>query len=150
MNNLYRLSTCRNNAGLQMALAAVLLLGGTACAPLVGQTTTACITKDPDKTYFITTLRIMYDSVGADSVAWKANGYPFATGAAISLVTSKSTCSSALAAYNRQSRRAVTQVLVAKLGSTGYVVMSPQDRTGEWGSYMWFDTKWSFKGTLAG
>lgn len=44
---------------------------------------------------------------------------------------------------------AVTQVYVARIGATGYVVRFPEDWSGEWTILSWFDNKWVFKQQLA-
>ena len=117
--------------------------------PALGQTS-ACLTTEPRATSFLGSVRHWYGLVGADSSQWKANGFPFATGSAITLVTDTATCSLAVTAYNQASgragtARAVTQVYVAKVGSTGYVVTTTQGATGEWTSYLTFDKRWRSK-----
>ena len=114
----------------------------------------ACLTADPGA--FIGNLRAYYADPRIDSLRWKAAGFPFATDTAIRLVTNNRTCTSAVKAFNQASQRintpgAVTQVYVARVGSTGYVAMSPQETgPGEWYTEFWFTLKWVLKQQMAG
>lgn len=125
------------------------------CAPTtaLGQSN-SCLTAVPDGTIFLGSLRRLYADPTIDSVKWKSAGFPFATGSAISLVTDNRICSAAVKAFNDASKLtgtpdAVSQVYVAKIGSTGYVVMTPQENPpGEWHTGYWFTTKWVLKQQL--
>lgn len=140
-----------------ITISALLLAAAAGCVPppVLGQSS-ACLTADPLGGSFIGSLQALYADPRIDSVKWKAQGFPFATGTAISLVTDSRICASAVKAFNQASQRAntpgaVTQVYVAKIGSGGYVVMSSQETgPGEWRSYYWFTTKWVLKQQMAG
>jgi hypothetical protein len=141
-----------------VTLSALLLLGAAlGCVPpaALGQSS-ACLTADPRGSTFIGNLRALYADPRIDSLRWKAEGFPFATDTAIRLVTDNETCLSAVTAFNQASQRigtpgAVTQVYVARVGSTGYVVMSPQETgPGEWYTNYWFTPKWVLKQQMAG
>lgn len=136
---------------------ALVVIASVACRPpsALGQSG-ACLTAEPMRSGFLGSVRFIYEDPKIDSIKWKAAGFPFARGAAITIVTTNNTCKSAVAAFNKQSGRtgtpqAVTQVYVAKIGSTGYVVMTPQEGTnGEWQTHYWFNTKWVFKQEMGG
>jgi hypothetical protein len=128
-----------------------------ACCPppaLLGQSN-PCLTAEPRAEAFINGLRQQYEDIGADSTAWQAHGAPFATGSAITLVTDSTTCAAALTAYNTASGRAgtddaATQVYVARIGTTEYVVMTTQRASGEWVTLYFFDSDWHLKDSLLG
>jgi hypothetical protein len=135
-----------------------LLLGaalGSVPPAALGQSS-ACLTAEPHGSTFVGNLRSLYADSRIDSLRWKAEGFPFATGTAISLVTDHKTCTSAVKAFNQASQRAntpgaVSQVYVARIGSSGYVVMTPQETgPGEWYSNYWFTTKWVLKQRMVG
>ena len=141
-----------------VTLSALLLLGAAlGCVPpaALGQSS-ACLTADARGSTLIGKLRALYSDPRIDSLRWKAAGFPFATDTAIRLVTDNRTCTSAVKAFNQASQRintpgAVTQVYVARVGSTGYVVMSPQETgPGEWYTNFWFTLKWVLKQQMAG
>jgi hypothetical protein len=122
--------------------------------PVLGQSS-PCLSAQPTAGNFIHSLRRHYAQIGADSTAWKANGTPYATGSAITLVTDSTTCASALDAYNTASGRAgtedaATQVYVARIGTTGYVVTTTQGATGDWLTFYYFDNDWHFKTSAMG
>jgi hypothetical protein len=136
-----------------VTLGALLVLGAAlGCVPpaALGQSS-VCLTADPSGSTFIGNLRAYYADPRIDSLRWKAASFPFATDTAIRLVTDNKTCTSAVKAFNQASQRAntpgaVTQVYVARIGSTGYVVMSPQETgPGEWYTHFWFTSKWVLK-----
>jgi len=122
--------------------------------PLQGQTS-PCLTAQPRAGNFIYGLRKQYSRVGADSIGWKANGIPYATGSAITLVSDSTTCAAALNAYNTTaasegSTHTATQVYVARIGTSGYVVMTTQFAVGEWTVWYYFDNDWNLKTSVMG
>src|SRR5690349_19351011 len=82
----------------------LIMAGALACRPpaVLGQSG-ACLTADPMGGAFIGSMRRLYANPAIDSIQWKQGGFPFATGSAITLVTSNSTCSAALKAYKKAS-----------------------------------------------
>jgi hypothetical protein len=93
----------------------------------------------------VASLQGSYDVV--DTVWMKSQGFPYATPDAITLVTQSSTCKSAIAAYNKATGTTppLASVCVVALGKKGYVVMNPQDHTGDYQSMWVFDTRWTMK-----
>jgi hypothetical protein len=69
---------------------------------------------------------------------------------AITLVTSSSTCDSAVAAYNQTRSAQLSSVYVVALGSIGYVVVNPADTEGEYTLMYIYDPQWVFKQAALG
>jgi hypothetical protein len=123
----------------------LMLLGrGYGCATAIAMSqTSSCLTSESGSTAFIGQLRRLYSNTSIDSSTWKQQGFPFATGNAIALVTNDSTCAVGAEAYLQAGgRQGVTQAFVAAIGTTGYVVAPPS--TGP-GVLYWFDSNWTFK-----
>jgi hypothetical protein len=143
-------------AARMLCRASVAILALSCRPPAAIALSSACLTADPLASSFVGSVRALYSDPRIDATKWLAAGFPYATGNSISLVTNSKTCESAVQAFNQASQRAntpqaVTQVYVAKIGSTGYVVMSSQETgPGEWRSYYWFTTKWILKQQMAG
>jgi hypothetical protein len=139
-----------------LARASIAMLALSCRPPAVIAQSSACLSADPLASSFVSSVRALYADPRIDSTKWKSSGFPFTTGAAISLVTDNKTCASAVKAFNQSSKRAntpqaVTQLYVARIGSTGYVVMFPQETgPGEWRTYYWFTTRWVLKQQMAG
>jgi hypothetical protein len=116
--------------------------------------TSPCLTTSPDAETFITSVQAAYGSFGADSVDWKAGGNPFAPIDSISLVTDSLVCAAAVSAYNSHfnytGAAAVQALFVARIGSSGYVIMHPRDNIGEWQAHLYFDNQWVYKSSVAG
>lgn len=130
-------------------LAALMLV--VACRPpsVLGQGG-SCLTSQASADVFLGTVRKLYSQVGADSVQWKATGFPFATGSAITLVTSTATCDSAVTAYNTAAgttgtQYAVSQLYVARIGTMGHVATPTKGPSNERTTYIWFNNQWDFK-----
>jgi hypothetical protein len=121
------------------------LVVAVACRPpaALGQSP-VCSTAEPGASLLIGGLRRLYENPAIDSAAWKQGGMPFARGSAITLVTNDSTCAAALQAYNQLGGSPVSQVYVAAVGTTGYVVRAPLPGGGSAGM-TWLDSNWIFK-----
>lgn len=91
----------------------------------------------------------------ADSASLAAHGYPFARPSAVSLITNSATCAAAITAYNAAANTSGTPDSIASayvfgLGSTGWVVVNPADKAGDYLLYHIFNAGWILKESLGG
>jgi hypothetical protein len=52
--------------------------------------------------------------------------------------------------FNYTGAAAVQALFVARIGSSGYVIMHPRDNIGEWQAHLYFDNQWVYKSSVAG
>jgi len=133
------------------ALGIALTLSGCTPPSLAAQTVSCYTGLEADA--FAALTRRKYAAVGADSIGWKANGFPFATGNAIQLVTDPAVCDSAVAAVNQLRSSwgmtgTIVKAFVVKIGISGYVVSTIEDAAGEFRPNYWFDSAWTLKQTI--
>jgi|SRR5690606_5952315 len=135
-------------------LAAITALWLSACVPAIVQGQQSSCRSDPQGgTGWLLEIRRMYGL--GDSVAAAAAGYPFATGSAIELETASATCDSAVHAFNRDTGRAgtsdeVTDVLVFRLGPSGYVVHHPAESSNGRAVLRIYSSDWQLKQVVDG
>jgi hypothetical protein len=126
----------------------LLLLLITNTGTAVGAQASACRT-DPDTAgVLVGRLKVAYAVM--DTTRLRAQGDPVAVPSDIVLVTDSTTCAAGVTAYNATNGRGVTSAYVVALGESGFVVVDPQDRTGELLMMYVFDSQWRFKTAVGG
>ena len=117
--------------------------------PALAQATSCRANADTASAY-VGKLKLMYSV--ADPGATAGQGLPYAGPAAISLVTSASTCKSAVGAYNKTNgfsgKNARSSAYVVSIGTSGYAVIDPTNMRGENVLVFVYDTSWRFKKAL--
>lgn len=128
------------------ALILVTLVSG---RPALAQANSCRANADTASAY-VGKLKLIYSV--ADPGATESQGLPYAAPTAISLVTSATTCKSAVSAYNKTNgfsgKNARNNAYVISIGTGGYAVIDPSNKRGENVLMFVYDTSWRFKKAL--
>jgi hypothetical protein len=108
----------------------------------------ACRTASDTAGSFELQLKGLYTN--ADSTSLVAQGHPYARPTAISLVTDTLVCAAAVAAFNTKPGGSISSAFVYRLGTSGYAVVEPIDKAGEWTMMHIYNASWVFKLSVGG
>ncbi len=124
------------------------LLGMHALAGPTSASAQACRTASDTAGSFESQLKSLYTE--ADSASLVAQGHPYARPTAIALVTDTLVCAAAVTAYNTRPGGSISSAFVYRLGTSGYAVVEPMNKAGEWTMMHIYNASWAFKLSVGG
>lgn len=128
-----------------------LVVGMALTSTCVQDLTAQCRVSSDTANLYVNGLRVAYASM--DTSYLKSQGDPVAAPSEINLITSSDTCDSAVSAYNEThgitASSGIKSAYVVALGRNGYIVINPEQTTGEHTMIFIYDSTWAFKKTLA-